>query len=188
MAETNRIAEIRNEATVTFSLAELDPEDPRWNKRGALYVPAGEGPTVWAVGDTYTIKATGDQTNGGFGFIEATVPPGGGTSPHAHGDEEETFYILDGELEFLDGDHIFTARTGDFIHVPRGTRHRFKNKSHHAARMIFMFTPPGAEKFIRDYSVPARPGEPAPPISEADAERAQEAIRRINMAVLPEPS
>jgi hypothetical protein len=42
---------------------------------------------VWAVGDTYTIKATGDQTNGGFGFIEATVPPGGGTGAHAHGDE-----------------------------------------------------------------------------------------------------
>jgi quercetin dioxygenase-like cupin family protein len=169
-------------------LAEIDPKDPRWDKRGALYVPSGEGPTVWAVGDTYTIKATGDQTNGGFGFIEATVPPGGGTDAHAHGDEEETFYILDGELEFLDGNHIFTAGPGDFIHIPRGIRHRFKNKGLHAAKMIFMFTPPGAEKFIRDYSVPAQPGVQPPPPNEADLARAQEAISLINLAVLPEPS
>ncbi len=42
------------------------------------------GRTVWAVGDVYTIKATGAQTNGGFGFVEATVPAGGGPQAHAH--------------------------------------------------------------------------------------------------------
>ncbi|MGW2939337.1 cupin domain-containing protein [Streptomyces sp. NPDC001156] len=76
----------------------------------------------------------------GFGLIEATVPAGGGPPAHAHTEQEETFYILDGELEFLDGDHIFTAVAGDFVHIPRGIRHRFTNKGNHAAKMIFMFT------------------------------------------------
>jgi hypothetical protein len=41
---------------VSFALSEVDPSDPRWNKRGALYIPSGDGPTVWAASDVYTIK------------------------------------------------------------------------------------------------------------------------------------
>ncbi|MFE2541864.1 cupin domain-containing protein [Actinacidiphila glaucinigra] len=172
---------------MTFRLSELDPNDPRWSKQGAIYVPAGEGPTVWGVGDTYTIKATAAQTNGGFGLIEATVPAGSGSGAHAHGDEEESFYILDGKLEFLDGDRTFTATAGDFVYIPRGIRHRFTNKSYHAAKMLFMFTPGGAETFIQDFGAPARPGEPAPPLSETDMVRAQEAMRQLNLITLFEP-
>ncbi|MBW8797569.1 MAG: cupin domain-containing protein [Streptomyces sp.] len=153
---------------MTFSLDTLPADDPLWKKSGALYVPSGKGPTVWAVGDVYTIKATGAQTNGGFGFIEGTIPAGGGPLAHAHPDREETFYILDGELEFLDGEETFTAVAGDFIHVPRGVRHRFTNKANHAARMIFMFTPAGPEQIIADYAAPARPGELPPAIIDDD--------------------
>jgi quercetin dioxygenase-like cupin family protein len=174
---------------MSFSLAEMDPHDPHWDKRGALYVPSGRGPTVWAVGDIYTIKATGAQTNGGFGFIEATVPAGGGPQAHAHVEQEETFYILDGELEFLDGDHIFTAVAGDFIHVPRGVRHRFTNKGNHAAKMIFMFTPPGPEQIIADYAEPVRPGElPPSQIDDEQIARYEEMVRLTKVINLPEPS
>ncbi|ETK32910.1 cupin domain-containing protein [Microbispora sp. ATCC PTA-5024] len=167
----------------------MDSADPRWNKRGALYVPSGQGPTVWAAGDVYTIKATGAQTNGGFGFIEATVPTGGGPGAHAHPGEEETFYILDGELEFLDGDHTFTAVAGDFIHIPRGIRHRFTNKGNHAARMIFMFTPPGVEQVIADYAAPVQPGQAPPPVVDDDQLARFDVMVRLAKTInLPEPS
>jgi quercetin dioxygenase-like cupin family protein len=163
-------------------------DDPRYTRRGAVYEPSGEGPTVWAVGDVYTIKATGSQTNGGFGLIEATVPAGGGPTPHVHPNEEETFYMLHGELEFLDGDHRFTAVAGDFIHIPRGIRHMFRNKSKHAAKMLFMFTPPGNEQIIVDHALPARNGETPPPVDADQMARFEEMSRLTRAIQLPDPS
>ncbi|WP_328334870.1 cupin domain-containing protein [Kribbella sp. NBC_00382] len=151
---------------MSFPWSDLPHDDPEWFKRGALYVPSGEGHTVWAAGDVYTIKARASQTNGGFGFIEATVPAGGGPPPHAHPSEEETFYLLSGELEFLDGDTTFIAKAGDFIHIPRGVRHRFHNVANHAAKMLFFFTPGGIESVIGDHALPAVPGQEVPPIDD----------------------
>ncbi len=171
-----------------MSLPYQTSEDPRYTTRGALHVPSGQGPTVWAVGDVYTIKATGAQTNGGFGLIEATVPAGGGPGPHAHPEQEETFYMLDGELEFLDGDHRFTAVAGDFIHVPRGIRHSFQNKRMHAARMLFMFTPPGPEQVFVDHATPARDGETPPPLDDEQLARLETMARLIKTTMLPDPA
>ncbi|WP_211192780.1 cupin domain-containing protein [Actinoplanes sp. TBRC 11911] len=95
--------------------------------------------------------------------------------------------ILDGELEFLDGDHVFTARAGDFIHVPRGIRHRFKNRGAHAARMIFMFTPPGPEQVIADYAQPVQYGQ-APPsqVDDDQLARYEEMVRLTGVINVPE--
>ncbi|MGW4598742.1 quercetin 2,3-dioxygenase [Streptomyces sp. NPDC004457] len=170
---------------MSFLLNEVAPDDPMWDRRGALYVPAGEGPTVWGADDVYTVKATGAQTNGNIGFIEATIPAGGGPIPHAHTKEDETFYVLDGQLEFIDGDHVFTAVAGDFIHVPKGVRHGFRNTGVHAARLLFIYTPPGLEQLMLDHSTPARPGETPPPIDEAMAARAEQVIERSGTIMLP---
>ncbi|MBQ0997651.1 cupin domain-containing protein [Streptomyces sp. RK62] len=170
---------------MSFPLEDVAPDDPRWNRRGALYVPSGEGPTVWAANDVYTVKATGAQTGGHLGFVEATVPAGGGPIPHAHTHEDETFYVLDGELEFVDGDHEFTAVAGDFIHVPKGIRHGFKNRRIHAARLLFIYTPPGLEQLMLDHSVPARAGETPPPIDDDMAARAGDVIRKSRTIMLP---
>jgi quercetin dioxygenase-like cupin family protein len=135
--------------------------DPRYTTRGAVHVPAGEGPTTWFSGDTYTIKAAGESNNRSLGLVEATVPPGGGPIAHAHTRTDESFYVLSGELEILDGSSTFVARTGDFVFIPRGIRHRFKNRGVHAARLLFMFTPGGEEGVFR-YGDEAQPGQPPP--------------------------
>jgi quercetin dioxygenase-like cupin family protein len=151
---------------MSFPWSDLPTDDPAWYRSGALYVPSGTGPTVWAADDIYTIKATGAQTKGNFGLLEATVPAGGGPPPHAHPTEEESFYMLAGELEFLDGEETFTAVAGDFVHIPRGVRHRFRNVANHAARMLFLFSPAGPEQVIADHARPAVPGQPVPPIDD----------------------
>jgi quercetin dioxygenase-like cupin family protein len=170
---------------VSLQLPPVNPADPRYHTRGALYVPADKGPTIWAASDVYTVKATASQTNGLFGFLEASVPPGGGPEPHAHNDQSETFYLLSGNLEFLDGDQTFTAVAGDFVHVPIGIRHRFKNNGTHTARMICMFTPGGPEEAFVRYSDPARPGEQPPPLGPDQLERYLELARIINTDNLP---
>jgi len=136
-------------------------QDPRYTASGAMHVPAGDGPTTWFSGDTYTIKAARDSTNGSLGLVEATVPPGGGPIAHAHTRADEAFYVLSGELEILDGERTFVARAGDFVFIPRGVRHRFKNTGVHSARTLFMFTPAGEEGVFR-YGDEPQPGHPAP--------------------------
>lgn len=140
---------------------------------GVVHVPASEGTTVWMAGDTYTIKARGAMTNGALSFLEATVPPGAGPRPHVHHREDEAYYILAGELEVLDEDRTLIARPGDFVYIPSGTVHRFKNVGMHTARMVFLFTPAGFEEFFVEAGQPARPGEPAPAV------RSQEEVARI---------
>jgi hypothetical protein len=74
---------------------------------------------------------------------------------------------------------------GDFVHVPRGIRHRFKNKTAHTARMIFMFTPGGPEEVFLRYSDPARPGEQPPPLGPDQLERYLETARLTSTDNLP---
>ena len=118
-----------------------DPTGGRNPQNDCLYVPAGTGVTKWVAGDVYTMKVSATTTNGSLGFIEASVPPGAGSIAHVHSGTDESFYLISGELEFLDGDRTFTARSGDFIFVPRGNRHRFTNTGLHTTKLLFMFTP-----------------------------------------------
>jgi len=125
---------------------------------GGLHVPAGQGVTKWFSGDVYTVRLQGAQTAGSIGIVEASVPPGGGPVPHTHADQDETFYLLSGELEFLDGDKTFMAGTGDIVHVPRTVRHRFLNVGLHTARMLFVYTPAGTEGLFLEGGDDPRPG------------------------------
>jgi mannose-6-phosphate isomerase-like protein (cupin superfamily) len=172
---------------MSIVLSDMDPDDPRWTKRGAIYMPAGEGPTYWMAGDAYTMKATAATTNGSFGFIEASVPPGAGPVAHVHNVHDEAFYLLSGSLEFLDGDHQFVAGQGDFIFVPRGHRHRFRNISAHTTKMLFMFAPGGPEAAF-EMGVPAVPGEQIPPPVDPTPEAIAEMIalaQRVETEMMP---
>lgn len=171
---------------MSIPIVDQDPVDPRYTRRGAIYVPAGQGPTIWAVDDTYTIKLTASQTNGSLGFIDASVPPGGGPFPHMHPNEDETFYLLAGDLEFLNGDQTFTAVAGDLVHIPRGTRHRFRNVGKHTARMIFLFTPGGVEQAFLDHALEARDGEKPPPLDDDQAQRLERMLQVTGTVALPD--
>ncbi|GAA4569109.1 cupin domain-containing protein [Planotetraspora kaengkrachanensis] len=126
---------------------------------GAIHVPAGEGITKWVVGDVYTLKILAKESNGSLGFIEGSIPAGAGPVAHIHTDVDEAFYLLSGELEFLDGDRTFIGKPGDFVFIPRGHRHRFKNVGVHPARMLFLFTPGGPEGAFVEGGDDPRPGE-----------------------------
>jgi quercetin dioxygenase-like cupin family protein len=109
---------------------------------------AGEGRTVWVVGDRYTIKSSGADTSGRFTLIEALVPPGGGPPPHIHSREDEAFYVLEGELLFHADGRSFTAREGAYITLSRGSLHHFRNVGDKPARMLVVVTPSGLEDFF----------------------------------------
>jgi quercetin dioxygenase-like cupin family protein len=113
-----------------------------------LHVPAGTGPTFWGPGDRYTFLVTGEQSGGKYFAMEAFVPPGGGPPPHIHEREEETFYILEGTCLFRLGERTVKAGPGDFVHVPIGLVHNFRNDGNEISRIVLTFTPAGIDKFF----------------------------------------
>src|SRR5579871_5655077 len=96
----------------------------------------GEGRTVAIVGDVYRFLAVGAETDGRYAMWEAYVPPGGGPPPHLHTRENESFYLLEGEITFRMGSETLVAKPGTFINMPVGVVHSFKNESNRPAKMI----------------------------------------------------
>ncbi len=80
-----------------------------------------QGRTIAVVCDVYRFLATGDDTNGKYAMFEAIVPPGGGPPPHVHSREEESFYILQGEITFTINGERLVASAGNLS--PKPTRH-----------------------------------------------------------------
>ena len=132
----------------------------------------GEGISIGVVGDVYRFLATGEETDGKYAMFDALVPPGGGPPPHVHTREEESFYILEGEITFLVGDQRIVATAGMFANVSTGCLHAFKNESDKPARMIITVAPSGLEKMFMEVGHPVEPGATqAPPPTKADIDK-----------------
>ena len=87
------------------------------NERAAIHVAPDEGRMLWVVGELLTLKVVGSNTHGTFALIEEVTPPQGGPPPHMHTREDETFYVLEGELEFVVGGRALLATAGPAEHV-----------------------------------------------------------------------
>ena len=154
-----------------------------------LHRPVETGRAFWGPGDHYTFLVTGEESGGAYFVMEALVPPGGGPPPHIHTREDETFYLLEGQLEFLSGDETIVAGRGDFVSVPRGTVHRFKNTGDDTARVILTFTPAGIEHWFEE-TLEAAPNvfavEDVPDNIEEVAARYAEAAPRHGLVFVDE--
>ena len=107
------------------------------------------------------------------------VPPGGGPPPHRH-DFEETFRVLDGEVEFTFRGEKVVARTGTTVNVPANAPHSFRNTSNAAARLLCICSPAGQEElFLAVGDAVAGAAGPGPVLTEA-----QVAERRAKAAAL----
>lgn len=117
---------------------------------------AGEGKSVWVVGDRYTFLATGADTGGAYALIHAVVPPQGGPPPHVHRCEDETFYVLEGELTFQTDGQTIEVKAGTFVMLPKGSLHTFKNTGPTTARMLITVHPSGLERFFAEVGYPSQ--------------------------------
>ncbi len=130
-----------------------------------------EGKTIAVVGDVYRFLATGDETDGRYAMFEAHVSPGGGPPPHIHSREEESFYVLEGEITFQVSDQQFVAKAGTFANMPVGSLHSFRNNTDKLARMIISVAPAGLEKMFLEVGQPVALGQQAPPPSKAEIDK-----------------
>jgi len=110
----------------------------------------GEGRSVWVVGDLYTFLATGEDTNGAYALIHATVPPGSGPPPHIHHREDEAFFVLEGELSFQVDGRSTSATARAWVTLPKGTLHAFRNTGPTPAQMLILVNPSGLERYFAE--------------------------------------
>jgi quercetin dioxygenase-like cupin family protein len=121
------------------------------------YVPPGEGArSLWVFGELVRYKTRGEQTGGAYSLFEIASPSGGGPPPHIQHREDESFYLLDGEYEFLVEGRPFSVGAGSLIYVPRGTLHAHKNVGEGTGRILLSQTPGGMhERFFEEIGEPA---------------------------------
>jgi quercetin dioxygenase-like cupin family protein len=149
------------------------------------YVPAGTGAAYWGPGERMTFLITGKETGGAFFMADISVAPGGGTPPHIHHREDESFRLLEGSLTVQVGGDTITASAGDFVHLPRGIAHSFRNTGDGYAKALVLTTPAGLEGFFAEVFDPAVDDSAPPPVSQELIARAIAASPRYGLVLLP---
>ncbi|MEO6851247.1 MAG: cupin domain-containing protein [Mucilaginibacter sp.] len=158
------------------------------NKPAPIIHGPTEGENLSIVGDTYRILVTGKETKGAFATIDMLVPPGGGPGPHAHADFEETFYVVDGEVEVKSEAGTYIAKTGTYVVIPKGgVVHCFKNKSDKVAHLLCTVIPSGLEEFFMEIGKPVASGEflPPPPMDPESIKKLVAIAERYGQKVFP---
>ena len=123
---------------------------------------SNEGEAFWLLGMLQTIKIGKDDTAGAYGLLEIVVPEGVGSPWHVHPEEDEWFYVLDGNLTFYVGDTRLDLTTGGFAFGPKGVPHSFTGAGSRPTRALVGFSPMQFEGFMREVGQPA-PARQLPP-------------------------
>ena len=112
----------------------------------AVVVRPGEGHRV---GNVEFLARSRDTPR--FNLALITIQPrSGGPGPHAHGAEDDSFYVLEGELTFtVDGEEL-VAGPGTFVLVPPGVEHDFANHGDVQARFVNVHAPSGFDLRLED--------------------------------------
>jgi quercetin dioxygenase-like cupin family protein len=122
------------------------------------------------LGAPTVLRATAGMTNGAFGLIEhTTMPPEFGSPYHVHHREDESFYVLQGQVAFVFEGKWHTAGPGDFVFGPRNIPHGFKVTGTTSAQMLVLVSPGGFEGFIKDLGEPIGTPPSPPDIAKLEA-------------------
>jgi len=146
-----------------------------------------EGEAFWLLGMLQTIKIGRDDTGGAYGLVEIVVPEGVGSPWHVHPEEDEWFYVLEGEITFWLADTRLSLKAGSFAFGPKGVPHTFYAELG-GAKALVGFAPMQFEGFQREVGQPA-PERVVPPPLEGppDMARLIPIARRNGFEILGPP-
>jgi quercetin dioxygenase-like cupin family protein len=136
---------------------------------------------LWFLGTLAHVLLDGAQTGGRFAVFEALFPKGAAPPLHSH-PQDETFYVLDGEVTVWVEDQPRVCRAGAIAFAPGGSPHTFRVESD-TARMLVLSTPAGIEDYVRALAEPAAwPWlQPPPNGPRVSAERIEAVERELGM-------
>jgi len=149
-------------------------------RRPVVALGPNEGERVWFHEQLVVVKLRGPSAP--YGLIETALAPDRGTPFHRHHDEDEAFYVLNGELDlYLEGGRCVRGRPGSFVHIPRGVAHGFRTRT--PARLLVLSGSQGFVDFTREYGVPA-PRDELPPAVEPDLPRLAAVAAKYHIELL----
>ncbi|WP_158795318.1 cupin domain-containing protein [Pedobacter sp. L105] len=147
-----------------------------------------EGQVLSVVGDSYRVIISGKQTNGAYAVIDMLVPPGAGPGPHSHAGIQESFYVLEGEIEVKTETKTYIAKKGAFVNIPMGGMvHCFKNKTDQVAQLLCTVVPSGLEEFFQEIGKPIPAGTflPPPELTHEDIEQLKKIAEKYGQKLFP---
>jgi mannose-6-phosphate isomerase-like protein (cupin superfamily) len=146
----------------------------------------GEGEGLWFFNGLFTVKAGGSDTGDALAVIEAHLPVDMRVPPHIHHQEDEAFYVLEGELAIVCGEQAWTAGPGSFALLPRKVPHSFSVSGGGQARMLQLSWPAQFERFAAEMGEPAT-AMTLPEPREIDVPKLLSVAPKYGIEMLPPP-
>jgi quercetin dioxygenase-like cupin family protein len=127
-------------------------------------VGPGEAESLEFPGHLTQVLSSHHDTAAGTSVLELTLPPRTfGAPPHVHSHEDEHFYVLEGQVDFLDRGEVVRAGAGSLAVLPRGHLHGFWNDSDEPARLLLIISPGGFSDFFDEVVAKIREAHPDDP-------------------------
>lgn len=146
------------------------------------------GKVIQVFQERMTFKVMSADTNGLYTLFVNSAEPGGGSPPHIHHQEDEAFFILEGNYEFLLGDKTLELGPGSFLFAPRGIAHASKNVGTTTCRMVVIVSPAGLERCFEEMGQPVPDSSaPATPSGPPDIEKLIAITQKYGVEMLPPP-
>lgn len=108
-------------------------------------------------GEAIDILTTAEMTGGRSCMLVQTTPPGGGPPPHSHKNEDETFFVLEGDFEIFTGGNWTKLAPGQAAQGNRGAVHTFRNAGTTIGKVLIVACPGGFEEYLEEISVLSAP-------------------------------
>lgn len=149
------------------------------------HIAGDQGTRIQIGGFGTIVKASSERTNGSVAVVEHTLAPGLlGAPPHRHTREEETSYVLEGQLTVQIGPDVVTAGPGEMVVKPRGILHAFWNAGDQPVRFLEVISPGGFEGYFAELA-PLVPAHGAPDLGAIAALGARYGME-FDFALIPE--
>lgn len=152
-------------------------------QEGPMRMGANKTTSLWVIGHRVTLLPVG----GRVAALEVVTPAGvPGPPPHHHEDADEFFYVISGRLGVMCDDTWTSLEPGEYVNVPRGIVHSFRNDGADDVKVITGFEPQGFERFFLEYGVDVdEPGAFEMSVSEATIARVIEGCSQFGMILAP---
>jgi mannose-6-phosphate isomerase-like protein (cupin superfamily) len=131
-------------------------------ERMSVYALAADGGERLVFGDlTILVRATAESTGGAFTLFEE-LPPLADTPLHMHENEDELFYVLEGEHVFQVAEEEYPTGPGGLVFAPRGIPHAQRRVVSGKGRLLVLTSPAGLEGFFRELAAAHEAGTLGP--------------------------
>lgn len=128
--------------------ANAKQKEPEFMFPESLSVNLDNAPAYWFLNALHLLLAHNESGEGAYSLIHLSAPPELETPYHIHHDEDEAFYVLEGEITVIRNGEKIVSGPGSYIFLPRGVPHGFRVSSANGSKVLIHVIPGGKVGFV----------------------------------------